>query len=632
MLLFLLAACEPLAEPPAEQIGLEVEPAELLIPAGRSDRVVAWGLFDDGTRVDQSELVGWISSSEQFAVVSEDDPGFVDALQPGASAVTATLDAFVAAALVTVGEPAIEALIVSPLQAELPVGASQQFLALALRSDGSAEDITGSVVWTSSVESVAAFDPSTQGLLFANSPGLSTISGAAGDLWGGASVEVGERTMDSVRVLPEALDIPLGLGGAVSALGTWSDGQQDDVTGQATWRSTNEAVATVSNGVITTVSTGLTTLEAELLGEEGSALLTVTGPVADGLEVRPDSLNLVLGEGGALESFALFTDGSEQDVTRESTWSSDRPEIASGSNDLGREGAVDSLDTGTAEVSATWQGFSDSAEVDVLPPELVSLALDPASVTLALGESASFTLFGTYTDGRVEELSGAWASSDLGVALVTPAGLITPMGEGAAVITATAGSLSVDGDLEVLPAQLLSIALTPSGSQLPAGAEQVFVATGAYSDGVLTDLSEQVFWGSSAPGLASVTNLQGLEGTVTAHSEGSLTILASYASISGSVTLEVVPAALLSLAVEPAALTLASEEQQALVATATWTDGSETDVTALTLWSSDDPSVVTASNDASVEGVITAVAEGDATVTGSFGSAEVEVEVTVELD
>ncbi len=632
MLLFLLAACEPVAEPPAEQIGLEVEPAELLIPAGRSERVVAWGLFDDGSRVDQSELVGWISSSEQFAVLSEDDPGLVDALQPGATAVTATLDAFVSAALVTVDEPAIEALIVSPLEAELPVGESQQFVALALRSDGSADDITSSVVWTSSVESVAAFDPATQGLLHAYSPGLSTVSGAAGELWAGASVEVGERTMDAVRILPESLDIPLGLGGVVSALGFWSDGQQDDVTGQATWRSTNEAVATVSNGVITTVSTGLTTLEAELMGEEGSALLTVSDAVAAGVEVRPDELNLVLGEGGALEAFALFSDGSEQDVTRESTWSSDRPEVASGSNDLGREGAVDSLDTGTAEVSATWGGFSDSADVDVLPAELVSLALDPPSVTLALGDSASFGLVGTYTDGVVEELSGTWLSSDLGVALVTPAGLITPMGEGVAVITATVGSLTVDGDVTVLPAELLSIAITPGGSQLPVGAERLFVATGTYSDGVLTDLSEQVFWGSSAPGLASVTNLQGLEGTVTAHSEGGLTILASYASISGSVTMEVVPAELVSLEVDPAALTLAPTEQQALVATATWTDGGQTDVTAATLWSSDDPSVLTASNDASMEGVLTGITEGDATVTGSFGGSFVEVEVEVGRD
>ncbi len=60
-----------------------------------------------------------------------------------------------------------------------------------------------------------------------------------------------------------------------------------------------------------------------------------------------------------------------------------------------------------------------------------------------------------------------------------------------------------------------------------------------------------------------------------------------------------------------------------------WTDGAVTTEIADVFWSSDDPTVLTTSNDGGVEGTATGVSEGTATVEAIFGghSATLDIEV-----
>ena len=51
----------------------------------------------------------------------------------------------------------------------------------------------------------------------------------------------------------------------------------EDITSQATWRSANASIATVSaSGIVTGVAHGATTITASYQGETGSAQITVT--------------------------------------------------------------------------------------------------------------------------------------------------------------------------------------------------------------------------------------------------------------------------------------------------------------------------------------------------------------------
>lgn len=102
----------------------------------------------------------------------------------------------------------------------------------------------------------------------------------------------------------------------------FDDGSVRDVTASAAWSSDDEAVATVSGGEVTPAGAGETLVRAVYGGR--TVAVPVTAEVLfTGLGVSPESL-VFGGAGGqaALQVFAGYSDGSEQDVTGEATWSS----------------------------------------------------------------------------------------------------------------------------------------------------------------------------------------------------------------------------------------------------------------------------------------------------------------------
>ena len=82
---------------------------------------------------------------------------------------------------------------------------------------------------------------------------------------------------------------------------------------------------------------------------------------------------------------------------------------------------------------------------------------------------------------------------------------------------------------------LTSIAVTPTNATLLTGASQPFTATGTYSDSSTQNLTSQVTWSSSAPGVATI-NGGGLATGVTA---GNATVSAALSGVSGSAALKV---------------------------------------------------------------------------------------------
>jgi uncharacterized protein YjdB len=631
VLLALLAGCPAAPEPAPTLTGLEVEPADLSVPAGLSARLRAFGRYDDGSRVDRSADVAWIASSPQFAAFDPAEPGLVQALVPGTTAISAALGDFSAAAVLEVLDAELIGIVVSPLELELPLGAAHQLAAVGLLSDGERADVTASATWTAEPAGLVELDPDRPGRLIARGVGSSSVTASAGDVSSAVSVEIVDRELEVLTLTPGPITLPRGTEGALRAVGRWSDGEEEDLSDLAAWSSSNAEVAAVGLGVVTALAAGTTLVEARVFGVEERVLVTVGPAVEIGLSIEPTSLDLVLGSPGALSAVAALSDGSEQDVTDAVAWSSSAPSVATASGDLGREGLVTPVGPGAAIVTASRGAFSATASIDVGAAALVELAVEPAVLELAVGDAGAFTATGTWSDGSTGDLSGAvqWSLGPLGVALLGPTGGVTPLGQGEALVTATLGALSADASLVVTPAELRSIAVTPVGLQLPAGSSQAMTATGTWSDGAISDVTEEAFWGTSAPGFATVTNLAGQEGTVTAIAPGTATILASWGPVSGAAAVAVVAAIPDSASVD-GPLTLGLGGSASLSLQVGWTDGSETVEVVDVAWSSDDPSVVATSNDAGLEGTVVAVGPGAATVQGVYEGVVGTLSITVD--
>ncbi|MGA9695002.1 MAG: Ig-like domain-containing protein, partial [Dehalococcoidales bacterium] len=224
-----------------------------------------------------------------------------------------------------------------------------------------------------------------------------------------------------------------------------------------------------------------------------------------------------------------------------------------------------------------------------------------------------FSAIATYSDGSSADISPQvmWASSNPQVATIYGNGLATAVSAGTANITATLGGVTSPATaLAVQP--LSSIAVSPSSpNNLAVGATQNFTAIGTYADGSLMNITSQVTWSSSLPGIITIAS----GGTATGVKSGSANITATLAGItSHPIALTVITLA--SIAVTPSfTANLMVGATQHFTATGTYSDSSTADFTSQVVWSSSNPAAVTITPG----GTATAVGGGTANITATFG-------------
>jgi hypothetical protein len=102
--------------------------------------------------------------------------------------------------------------------------------------------------------------------------------------------------------------------------------------------------------------------------------------------------------------------------------------------------------------------------------------------------------------------SVVWTSTQPATATISASGLAVSKQQGTAIISATSGSLKGSATLAVMPAPLVSLAVSPSSSSLTKGSSQQLRAIGTFSDKSTQDLTSVVNWMSSATGIAIVSS------------------------------------------------------------------------------------------------------------------------------
>ncbi len=170
---------------------------------------------------------------------------------------------------------------------------------------------------------------------------------------------------------------------------------------------------------------------------------------------------------------------------------------------------------------------------------------------------------------------------------------------------------------------LASINVTPATPSVAAGLTQQFKATGNYSDGSTVDLTNAVIWTSGTTGVATVNS----SGLATSKTPGSSLITAASGSVSGSTTLTVTAATLVSFTISPANATaqIGSASPQQFSAIETYTDASTKDVTSSTAWTVANPWIVSISD----AGAASVSRIGYTAITAVYGSLSATANFTV---
>jgi hypothetical protein len=201
---------------------------------------------------------------------------------------------------------------------------------------------------------------------------LPVISCSGGGSSGGGS-GTSTVTLSSITVTPANPSIAPGTTEQFTAIGTYSDASNRDITTSVTWNSSNTGFATIDTaGLATAVATGNATITASSGSITGSTILTVTSATIKFLVVTPASpASIALGATQQFTAMGTFSDSTTQVLTTLVSWSSSLPSVATISNSSGSNGLATSFATGTTTIKATWNGASDSTAATVTPMDNV---------------------------------------------------------------------------------------------------------------------------------------------------------------------------------------------------------------------------------------------------------------------
>ncbi len=168
-----------------------------------------------------------------------------------------------------------------------------------------------------------------------------------------------------------------------------------------------------------------------------------------------------------------------------------------------------------------------------------------------------------------------------------------------------------------------SITVQSAVNKLAVGNTQQFTAKCTYTDSTTDSyLGTPVIWSSSNTSIATITP----NGMVTAVAAGQTTITATVGELSDMMTLTVVPAPLASITVQSADNKLAVGNTQQFTARCTYTDNTIVSYLGTpVIWSSSNTSVATITPN----GMVTAVAAGQTTITATIGELSGTMALTV---
>ncbi|OZG53569.1 Bacterial Ig-like domain (group 2) [Pseudoscardovia radai] len=373
-----------------------------------------------------------------------------------------------------------------------------------------------------------------------------------------------------------------------------------------TWKSSDDSVATVSNGKVTAVKAGTATITATSSnGKTASATVTVNPATVDvtGVTISTDSLKLVEGQNGTLTASVTPSNATDKTIT----WESSDPSVATVSG-----GVVTAVKAGTATITAkSSNGKTATCTVTVTAKTVAvsEVTVEPSSLTLTVGEYNAVSA--TVKPDNATDKTVTWTSTDPSVATVDNTGLVHGVAKGSTFLIAKAGDKSATvtvtvKDAEPQPVPVTGVTISTDSLKLVEGQNGTLTASVTPSNA--TD--KTITWESSDPSVATVNG-----GIVTAVKAGTATITAKSSNgKSATCTVTVNPATVpvTGVSVTPSIKSLYVGDATQLTATVSPSNATNKTVT----WTSSNPSVATVD----ANGIVTARAQGTASISAKAGS------------
>ena len=357
---------------------------------------------------------------------------------------------------------------------------------------------------------------------------------------------------------------------------------------------------------------------------------------ASQLVVSPVAAEINLGTGILYKAF-LVNDAGQTDVTSETTWSSNDPEVATFSQAARAQG----LKEGTVTVVANYETLTAEAVLEVTDKTVDHIVVSPPEAVTLVGLETSFNATAVFADDTTQDVSleANWTSSDIAVARLVSGqsgGQFLALSSAIAPITisATFGAQTADARLEVLDASVDELVIEPGIQFTPKGHSVDYQAFAriASSPPQSVEVTSACTW-SVEDGSKASANYQNTSGRVLGLQEGETTVSALLSfgglTLEQSAALVVTDAVLKKIDIYPSQVTAPVNTDVRLEARGIYEDGSQRDLTDLASWSSAAPNTASITASGAEGGLVLALVPGVAVMTASFDGLSATSEVNV---
>ena len=333
---------------------LELDPTHATVDAGDVLALKVTVKPDNAT----FKTVSWSSSDPKLAEVYN---GTVKTIKEGAVTITATASGISAICEITINRVPIlvSSITLDKTETTIEIGDTETLVATVNPAD--ADDPT--VTWTSSNWAVASV---SEGVVTAIGEGTAIITAKAGDKTATCTVTVPHKYIPLENLGMNKTETTIRVGGTeiLQLILTPQNADYDNLT----WTSSDESVATVSEGVVTALAVGTTTITATASGKSANCVVTVI-PIAKPVESVKLNKNATTIEVGGTEilTATIFPLDSDDPTL---TWTSSDETVVT----VNQNGRIAAVSAGTAVVTATAGGKSDTCTVTVIEADKTNSA------------------------------------------------------------------------------------------------------------------------------------------------------------------------------------------------------------------------------------------------------------------
>jgi ribosomal protein S7 len=539
---------------------LEVNKQSVFMHISGTEQLILTATYVNGTTEDITAKAKWSSNAEAIAYVNK---GKISAVTSGIVVITAQYGD--KSILINVDVDVPRRLDINKDSTDLQVGGTEQLQLTATYANATTNTaIADKAVWTSSNEDVAFV---IDGKITAYATGEAIITAS----YGGKTVKTVVDVNIPRKITASKTNVAFQVDASeqITLNAVYADGRIENITDIAEWSSSSEEIAQVKNGLITGNVMGSVTVTASY--GTRSIKIPVSVGVISSITADHKKLDMQKNDTVKVAVSVLYTDGTKKDVTDQATWAVGDTSVAEAVY-----GTVTAIKSGKTNVTATFENKTVTipVEIDLAQTLIANFKL----LILGVDATKQITLTATDSSGKTKDVSSIaeWQSSSPLVANVTN-GEVTTFAMGKTTITAKYGGKAVLIPVEVDVIQKLEA--NKKFIALKAGTQVQITLTATLSNGTTKDVTSQADWSSSSYKIVNVD-----KGLATIVGSGKATVSAKYGTKSVSIPVEANQ--LKYFKTDEVEITMKKGSVAKVIATATYLDGTDDDVSIPALWTS----------------------------------------------